>query len=171
MKKYLSSFNSHFSSRKGFTLIELLVVIAIIGILAAAVLVAINPGQRIASSRNATVRSDLNAIGNQANIFNTDTGLVSSCASGGSYANAFGQTVCTKVFMAAPKDPTGTPYVYKATPASCDGNTVGIACTAISVQGPAFSDGVIDASTNKLWCWRSATGTIVQTDVTGNCIP
>jgi prepilin-type N-terminal cleavage/methylation domain-containing protein len=46
----------------GFTLIELLVVIAIIGILASAVLVAINPAQRIAEARNSQRQSDLGDI-------------------------------------------------------------------------------------------------------------
>jgi len=40
------------TQRKGFTLIELLVVIGIIGILAAAVLVAINPGRLFNSARD-----------------------------------------------------------------------------------------------------------------------
>lgn len=50
--------------KKGFTLIELLVVIGIIGILAAVVLVAVNPGRQFASARDAQRRSDLYAITN-----------------------------------------------------------------------------------------------------------
>lgn len=38
---------------KGFTLIELLIVIAVLGVLAAAVLVAINPGEQLARARDA----------------------------------------------------------------------------------------------------------------------
>ena len=45
--------------RKGFTLIELLVVIGIIGILAAIVLVAVNPGRQFAQARDTQRRSDL----------------------------------------------------------------------------------------------------------------
>jgi len=47
---------------KGFTLIELLVVIAIIAILAVVVLVAVNPGQQMAQSRNARRWSEVNTL-------------------------------------------------------------------------------------------------------------
>lgn len=50
--------------KKGFTLIELLVVIGIIGILAAVVLVAVNPGRQFAQARDTQRRSDLLTITN-----------------------------------------------------------------------------------------------------------
>ena len=43
----------------GFTLIELLIVIAILGILAAAVLVAANPGKRTKQARDAARKNDI----------------------------------------------------------------------------------------------------------------
>ena len=51
------------SYQKGFTLIELLVVIAILGVLAASVLVAINPLEQLARGRDAGRKSTINQIG------------------------------------------------------------------------------------------------------------
>ena len=49
---------------RGFTLIELLIVIGIIAILAAAVIIAINPGRQFEQARNATRWSHMNSIVN-----------------------------------------------------------------------------------------------------------
>src|SRR3990167_10471265 len=48
--------------RSAFTLIELLIIIAILGLLAAAVLVAINPGKRLAQARDSQRKQDINVI-------------------------------------------------------------------------------------------------------------
>lgn len=49
--------------RKGFTLIELLVVIAVLGVLATVVIVAINPIQQLAKSRDAGRLSTVSQLG------------------------------------------------------------------------------------------------------------
>ena len=65
-------------TNKAFTLIELLVVIAIIGIMAGAVMIMLNPKEKIDNTKENTIRTNL------ANI-NTQTGIYVS--SGNDYTN------------------------------------------------------------------------------------
>ena len=59
-------------NQKGFTLIEILVVIGIIAVLAAIVIIAINPARQFAQARNSQRTSNVNAILNAVGQYTAD---------------------------------------------------------------------------------------------------
>ncbi len=69
-------------SSKGFTLVELLIVIAIIAILAAAVIIGLNPARQFSQARNSQRWSHLNAILNAVSANTTDNNGAFTCAAG-----------------------------------------------------------------------------------------
>ena len=98
----------------GFTLIELLIVIAILGILAAAVLVAINPQKRTRQARDAGRKNDIGSLATELQAYYTTPGegkypINDGCGSNG------GLTTLTVSggLKQIPADPqTGRAYCY-----------------------------------------------------------
>lgn len=101
-------------TQRGFTLIELLVVIGIIGILAAVVLVAVNPGRQFASARDTQRRADLYGITNAIYQYATEnngtiptaiTSTETNIGTGGGLVDL--STILVPTYIAAiPRDPS-----------------------------------------------------------------
>ncbi len=100
--------------QKGFTLIELLVVIGIIGILAAIVLVAVNPGRQFAQARDTQRRADLYSITNAIyqyateNNGNLPTSITTSPTDVGTSGLNLAADIVPTYIAAIPEDPGPT---------------------------------------------------------------
>jgi prepilin-type N-terminal cleavage/methylation domain-containing protein len=150
------------NKKGGFTLIELLIVIAIIAILAAIVIVAINPGHQLAQSRNAQRWSNVNTILNAVHQYavensgalpsNLTTSIQEICVGGTATSTCTGASLTPlneliwgeKFVVSIPADPS--------CPSACATNGVGYTIVKsangrITVAAPdAEVDEVISAS-------------------------
>jgi prepilin-type N-terminal cleavage/methylation domain-containing protein len=104
------------SQQSGFTLIELLVVIGIIAVLAAIVIVAVNPKKQFEAANNSARKSNLNAIINAIGQYTVDKkgSLPPGLPAAGAAAIDIPPALCTALMPtfipAIPTDPKSTDY-------------------------------------------------------------
>src|SRR3989304_8446107 len=110
-----------FGLRRGYTLLEVLLVIGIIAILAAIVIIAINPNKQLADTRNTQRSTDVNTILNGVYQYTIDSNgtLPTSITTTPTEICKTGAASCTglvdlavlttseKYLVALPTDPTG----------------------------------------------------------------
>lgn len=155
---------------KGFTLIELLIVIAILGILAAAVLVAINPAKRTRQARDAGRKNDIGSLATEIQAYYTTPGQGLYPASGAAICGpTSGLTTLTSSggLKQIPTDPTpGRSYCYtteQVVPANEE------SAVWATLEDPTSSGAT---TTSHLWCWRSTTNTAVEVSTASpGCAP
>ena len=135
-------------ANRGFTLLEILLVIAAIGILAAIVLVAINPNRQLAQARNSERRVELNSIYKAIEQYLIDkgsypTGVTNTmqdiCLTGaeqvGGATNCSGLVdlrVLVPIYLAGiPVDPSGASYTVGI---NADNNRISVASKSQELQ-------------------------------------
>ena len=129
---------------KGFTLIELLIVIAIIGVLAAGILVAIDPVDKINQANDAKVQNDVSNVGKAGERY--------TILHGGFYPAALTDLTAAGELKRIPTAPTGYTYTFTALPAAC---TAGTTCTSITMTSPLKSKNFTAAP---FWRYESSSG-------------
>lgn len=125
LKNKLSAQSSLPAGRQGFTLIELLIVIAILGVLAVVVLLALNPVQQLARTRDAGRISGVTQLGHALEAFGTQNSgtyvpesatWITSLVTAGEIASVPGEVANTLTALCAVNVQNG--YCYDASGAT-----------------------------------------------------
>ncbi|MBI2327750.1 type II secretion system protein [Candidatus Curtissbacteria bacterium] len=144
----------------GFTLIELLIVIAILGILAAAVLVAVNPAKRQRQARDAARKSDIGQMATALQAYYTTPGggyfpAGSGC---GVAVGGFTTLIGSGDLKQVPTGPTGDGYCYVTAGSATE------ASVYATLEDPTSGSGT------RLFCWQSTSGKAKEV-TQGSCTP
>lgn len=131
--------------RKGFTLVELLVVIAVVGILMAAVVVAINPAKKLAQARDSNRKTSIGQLVTALASFYTQTSV---------YPGDLADLVTNGELKSIPQTPTGGSFGYVPNPTGC--TTAAKTCLNAAIydtyEQPTTSCGTGEA----FWGWTSS---------------
>lgn len=153
-KRIFKGFTTKSLHLRGFTLIELLIVIAILGILAAAVLVAINPGKRTRQAQDAKRKNDVGALATELQGFYTSPGA-------GCYPATLAVLVSDGYLKQQPTDPvTNANYFYATgTPGTC---------TSGGQEARLYADLAEPIGAGLDWCWESSDAK-AEEELIANC--
>ncbi len=135
--------------KKGFTLVELLVVIAVIGILMAAVVVAINPAKKLSQARDSNRKTSVGQL---------VTALASYYTQSVSYPAALADLVTNGELKSVPQTPTGGSFSYVPNPTGC--TTAAKTCLNAAVYDTYESPNVPCATGLSFWGWTSSAGIV-----------
>lgn len=159
---------------KGFTLIELLIVIGIIGILAAIILVAVDPAKRLKQSRNARRFAETNAILNAILNYTVDykgtlPSAVLSATTGQAVIIGTGNIFTPRSETLCPASATGSNAATNTTDLAGDAALVSAYIAEIPVDPRAFNDNgdLYDSTVTGYYLIRSANGRLEV----GSCNP
>lgn len=142
--KGFTTFSSH---ERGFTLIELLIVIAILGVLAAGILVVIDPVDKVNSANDSKVQNDVSAMGRSSEAY--------AAFHNGFYPATLIDLETAGELKKVPVAPGGySAYAVVNTPAGC---TAGKTCTGIVIWGQLKSKKYTSVL-RSTWQYESTTG-------------
>jgi len=144
---------------KGFTLIELLIVIAIVGVLAAIVLVALDPAEKLRQARDSGRKSDIGMIATSMEAYYTSAPTASypggvGCGAGSGIETLVGTGEMRKL----PRDPETGDYCYNMSPAAAPYTSSSIYATLKSNKDAVAAGNTKGQSS--YYCWQSSTGKV-----------
>ncbi len=159
IKSALNKFSS-----KGFTLIELLIVIAILGVLAAGILVAIDPIDKINQANDSKVQNDVSAMGRAAEAYAT--------THNGFYPATMADLVTAGELKRVPVPPTGyDAYRYSAFNATGGACIAGVSCTYLTIEAELKSKRFTSVSSPRYWLYNSTNGKSCDVDAGPSICP
>lgn len=144
---------------QGFSLVELLVVITVLAVLAAGVMIFINPAKRFNQANDARIKSDINQISKALIAYYTINRRYPTVTEG------LSALILDQDLRTIPSPPPGGEPFYSYNANTACGVFPYTGCEAIvfyPLRDPAIPGNV--------WCWRSALGEASETTVAA-CVP